>query len=249
MSGHSKWSTIKHKKAKTDAARGKVFTKIIREITSAAKIGGGDPDANPRLRLAVDKAKDANMPNDNIDRAIAKGTGGGEGVSLEEVVYEGYGPGGVAIMVEAITDNKQRTVAEIRHIFSKGGGNIGSTGCVSYLFNKKGSLVFEKASVDEEALAMEAIDAGAEDILSEESTVEIVTTPENFEKVKAHLKAKGYTPSSSEVTMVPSSSVKLAREDAQKVIKLVSALEEQDDVQNVHANFDIPDEILEQESE
>jgi YebC/PmpR family DNA-binding regulatory protein len=248
MSGHSKWSTIKHKKAKTDAARGKVFTKIIREITSAAKIGGGDPDANPRLRLAIDKAKEANMPNDNIDRAIAKGSGGGDGANLEEVLYEGYGPGGVAIMVEAITDNKQRTVAEIRHIFSKGGGSIGSTGCVSYLFSKKGSLVFEKASVDEEALTMEAIDAGAEDILSEESTIEIVTTPENFEKVKEHLKAKGYTPSSSEVTMVPSSSVKLAGEDAQKMIKLVSSLEEQDDVQNVHANFDIPDEILEQES-
>jgi YebC/PmpR family DNA-binding regulatory protein len=249
MSGHSKWSTIKHKKAKTDAARGKVFTKIIREITSAAKISGGDPDANPRLRLAVDKAKEANMPNDNIDRAIAKGTGGGEGISLEEVVYEGYGPSGVAIMVEAITDNKQRTVAEIRHLFSKGGGNIGSTGCVSYLFSKKGSLVFEKASVDEEALTMEAIDAGAEDIHSEESTIEIVTTPENFEKVKQDLKAKGYTPSSAEVTMVPSSTVKLAGEDAQKVIKLVSSLEEHDDVQNVHANFDIPDEILEQESE
>lgn len=248
MSGHSKWSTIKHKKGKTDAARGKIFTKIIREITSAAKIGGGDPDANPRLRLAIDKAKDANMPNDNIERAIAKGTGGGEGVTLEEITYEGYGPGGVAIMVEAMTDNKQRTVAEIRSLFSKGGGNMGSAGCVSYLFSKKGSLVFEKSAVDEEALAMEAIDAGAEDIHSEQSTIEIVTTPENFEKVREHLKAKGFKPSSAEVTMVPSTTVKVAGEDAQKIIKLVSSLEDHDDAQNVHANFDIPDEILEQES-
>lgn len=248
MSGHSKWSTIKHKKARTDAVRGKIFTKIIREITTAAKLGGGDPNANPRLRLAIDKAKDANMPNDNIDRAIAKGTGGGEGIALEEVTYEGYGPGGVAIMVEAITDNKQRTVADIRYIFSKGGANLGSSGCVSYLFNKKGSLVFEKSAVGEEALAMEAIDAGAEDIHSEESTIEIVTTPENFEKVREALKAKGFTPSSAEVTMVPTTTVKVAGEDAQKLIKLVESLEEHDDVQNVHANFDIPDEILEQES-
>jgi YebC/PmpR family DNA-binding regulatory protein len=248
MSGHSKWSTIKHKKGKTDAARGKIFTKIIREITSAAKIGGGDPDANPRLRLAIDKAKDANMPNDNIERAIAKGTGGGEGVSLEEVTYEGYGPGGVAIMVEAMTDNKQRTVAEVRSIFTKGGGNLGSSGCVSYLFSKKGSLVYEKKAVDEETLAMEAIDAGAEDIHSEESTIEIVSSPDNYEKVREALKAKGFTPSSAEVTMVPSTTVKLLGEEAQKVIKLVESLEEHDDVQNVHANFDIPDEILEKES-
>ncbi len=248
MSGHSKWSTIKHKKAKTDAARGKAFTKIIREITSAAKTGGGDPGANPRLRLAVDKAKDANMPNDTIDRAIAKGTGTGEGITLEEVVYEGYGPGGVAIMVEAMTDNKQRTVAEVRHLFSKGGGNMGASGCVSYLFSRKGSLVYEKKEVDEEALAMEAIEAGAEDIHPEESTIEIVTTPENFEKVREALKAKGFKPSSAEVTMVPSSTVKLVGEDAQKVIKLVESLEEHDDIQDVHANFDIPDEILERES-
>ena len=232
MSGHSKWSTIKHKKGKTDAARGKVFTKIIREITSAAKIGGGDPNGNPRLRLAIDKAKDANMPNDNIERAIAKGTGGGEGITLEEVAYEGYGPGGVAILVEAMTDNKQRTVADIRSLFSKGGG----------------SLDFEKSAVDEETLAMEAIDAGAEDIHSEESTVEIVTTPENFEKVREHLKTKGINASSAEVTMVSSTTVKVAGEDAQKIIKLVNSLEEHDDVQNVHANFDIPDAILEQES-
>lgn len=248
MSGHSKWSTIKHKKGKTDAARGKVFTKIIREITSAAKIGGGDPNGNPRLRLAIDKAKEANMPNNNIERAVAKGGGGGEGITLEEITYEGYGPGGVAILVEAMTDNKQRTVADIRNLFSKGGGNMGSAGCVSYLFSKKGSLVFENSAVDEETLAMEAIDAGAEDIHSEESTIEIVTTPENFEKVREHLKTKGINASSAEVTMVPSTTVKVAGEDAQKIIKLVNSLEEHDDVQNVHANFDIPDAILEQES-
>jgi YebC/PmpR family DNA-binding regulatory protein len=248
MSGHSKWSTIKHKKAKTDAARGKVFTKIIREIISAAKQGGGDPNANARLRLAIEKARDANMPSDNIERSIAKATGTGEGMTIEEVVYEGYGPAGVAIMVEAMTDNKQRTVAEIRHMFTKGGGNMGSTGCVSYLFNKKGSLVFEKKGVDEEALAMDAIDAGAEDIHSEESTIEIVTSPENYQKVREALKTKGFVPSSAEVTMVPTTTVKVVGEEAQKLIKLIESLEEHDDVQNVHANFDIPDEILEQES-
>lgn len=244
MSGHSKWSTIKHKKGKTDAARGKIFTKIIREITSAAKVGG-NPEANPRLRLAIDKAKDANMPNDNIERAIAKGTGGGEGITLDEVTYEGYGPAGVAIMVETMTDNKQRTVADIRSIFTKGGGNMGSAGCVSYIFSKKGSLVYEKKEVNEETLTMEAIDAGAEDIQSEESTIEIVTNPDNFEKVREALKAKGFKPSSAEVTMVPSTTVKVTGDDAQKIINLVKALEDHDDVQNVYANFDIPDEILE----
>jgi len=247
MSGHSKWSTIKHKKAKTDAARGKVFTKIIKEITTAAKIGGGDPNGNPRLRLAVDKAKEANMPNDNIKRAIDKGVGGGE-AAMEELVYEGYAPGGVALMVEVMTDNRNRTAPEVRSIFEKNGGNLGSTGCVSYLFKNKGSIVFDKSGIDEDLLAMTAIDAGAEDIISEESTIEIVTSPENFEKVREQLKGKGYSPSSAEVTMVPSTTVKVAGEEAQKIIKLVQSLEEHDDVQNVHANFDIPDEILEQES-
>jgi|GEM_PF-1281326 len=189
MSGHSKWSTIKHKKAKTDAARGKVFTKIIKEITTAAKIGGGDPNGNPRLRLAVDKAKEANMPNDNIKRAIDKGVGGGE-AAMEELVYEGYAPGGVALMVEVMTDNRNRTAPEVRSIFEKNGGNLGSTGCVSYLFKNKGSIVFDKSGIDEDLLAMTAIDAGAEDIISEESTIEIVTSPENFEKVREQLKGK-----------------------------------------------------------
>ena len=245
MSGHSKWSTIKHKKAKTDAARGKVFTKIIREVTSAAKKGGADPEGNPRLRLAIDKAKESNMPNDNIDRAIAKATGGGDGITLDEITYEGYGPAGVAIMVESMTDNRQRTVADIRNIFLKGGGNMGSSGCVSYLFSKKGSIVFEKKGIDEDSLAMMAIDSGAEDILSEESTIEIVTSPENFEKVRDDLKKKDFTPSNAEVTMVPSTLVKVTGDDAQKVMKLVSTLEEYDDVQAVHANFDISDEEME----
>lgn len=245
MSGHSKWSTIKHKKAKTDAARGKVFTKIIREITTAAKFIGGDPAGNPRLRLAVDKAKEANMPNDNIKRAIDKGVGGG-GAAMEELAYEGYGPGGVALMIEVMTDNRNRTAPEIRSIFEKNGGNMGSTGCVSYLFKSKGSIVFEKSGINEETLAMAAIDAGAEDILPEESTIEIVTSPEDFEKVRDALKSKGFRPETAEVTMVPSTTVKVAGEDAKKVLALVSKLEDQDDVQKVHANFDISDAEIEQ---
>lgn len=248
MSGHSKWATIKHKKAKTDVARGKVFTKIIREITTAAKIGGGDPSGNPRLRLAIDKAKESNMPNDNIDRAIAKGTGGGSGVVMEEVTYEGYGPNGVAILVEAITDNKQRTVAEIRNLFSKGGGNMGASGCVAWMFKKRGLMVFERGKVDEEQLGMDAIEAGAEDINLEESVLEVLTRPEDFEKIRDALKQKGYIPVSADVSMVPQTTVKLSGEDARKGVKLVNSLEEQEDVQNVHANFDVPDEILEQET-
>jgi YebC/PmpR family DNA-binding regulatory protein len=244
MSGHSKWATIKHKKAKTDAARGKVFTKIIREITTAAKIGGGDIGGNPRLRLAVDKAKEANMPNDNIKRAIEKGVGGGA-ASMEELSYEGYGPGGVALMIDIMTDNRNRAASEIRSILEKGGGTLGAAGCVSYLFKRKGSIVFDKAGIDEEALTMAAIDAGAEDILPEETVFEVVTTPENFEKVRDALKAKGFNPSSAEVTMVPDTTVKVTGESAQKVLKLVDALEESDDVQAVHANFDISDAELE----
>jgi len=245
MSGHSKWATIKHKKAKTDAARGKVFTKIIKEMTTAAKIGGGDPTGNPRLRLAIDKAKEANMPSDNIKRAIEKGVGGG-GAAMEELMYEGYGPGGFAIMMEVMTDNRNRTAGEVRSLFERGGGNMGATGCVSYLFKKQGSLVFEKGKIDEDSLTMTAIDAGAEDILSEENTIEVVTTPENFEKVRDALKTKGFVPASAEVTMIPSTTVKLTGEAAQKAVKLFQTLEDHDDVQNVYANFDVPDEILEQ---
>ena len=248
MSGHSKWSTIKHKKGKTDAQRGKIFTKIIREITSAVRAGGPDINANPRLRLAVDKARDSNMPSDNYERAILKASGGADGVALEEVTYEGYGPAGVAPMVEAITDNKQRTVSDVRNIFSKNGGNMGSTGCVSYIFTRKGHLTFDKKNNNEETLTMAAIDAGAEDIKTDDGTIEVVTTPENFEKVKNELKKQGFQSVASELALVPSTTVTVTGEDAKKVIKLVETLEDNDDVQNVYANFDIPDEILEQNS-
>ncbi|MEA3493840.1 MAG: YebC/PmpR family DNA-binding transcriptional regulator [Candidatus Margulisiibacteriota bacterium] len=248
MSGHSKWSTIKHKKGKTDAQRGKLFSKLVKEITSAAKSGGGDQDSNPRLRLAIDKAKESNMPSDNIDRAIAKGTGGGEGITIEEITYEGYGPAGVAILVECMTDNKQRTVAEIRHLFTRGGGNMGESGCVGWMFKKKGIMTFEKDKIDEDKLGMDAIEAGAEDINLEKSVLEVLTNPEDFIKVRDALKAKGFVPESSEISMFPQSTIKLIGEDARKVMSLVDSFEEHDDVQNVHANFDIPDEILEQES-
>jgi YebC/PmpR family DNA-binding regulatory protein len=248
MSGHSKWATIKRKKAKTDAQRGKVFTKILREITTAARIGGGDPGANPRLRLAIDKAKESNVPNDNIDRAVKKGTGGLEGSQIEEILYEGYGPAGVAVIVEAMTDNRNRTTSELRHLFSKHGGNLGTSGCVSWMFKKRGVLTFEKGKVDEDALSMAAIDAGAEDINLEETVLEVLTKPEDFEKVKDALNAQNYKPASAEITMFPASTVKLTGEDAYKILKLVSDLEDHDDIQSVHANFDIPDEIIESET-
>ena len=248
MSGHSKWATIKHKKAKTDAARGKIFTKIIREITTAARIGGGDPAGNPRLRLALDKAKEVNMPSDNIKRAIDKGTGGGEGISLEEVTYEGYGPGGVAIMVDAMTDNKNRTLGEIRNIFSRSGGNLGEAGCVTWMFKKRGVISFERGKVNEDALTSTAIDSGAEDINLEESIIEVLTSPSDFEVVRDALKGAGFVPTSSEITMFPASTVKLTGEPAHKVLKLVNSLEDYEDVQTVHANFDIPDEIIAEEA-
>ena len=245
MSGHSKWATIKHAKAKTDAARGKTFTKIIREITTAAKIGGGDPGGNPRLRLAIEKAKEANMPNDNIKRAIEKGIGGG-GTVLEEITYEGYGPGGVAIIIEVMTDNKNRALGEVRNILERHGGNLGASGSVSWMFKKKGSITYDKYAVDEEKLTMAAIDAGAEDVLSEETVFEVVTTPENFIKVRDALKSQSFTSLNAEVTLVPANTVKLGGEEANKVLKLVNLLEELDDVQSVHANFDIPDALIEQ---
>ena len=244
MSGHSKWATIKRAKAKTDAARGKSFTKVIREISAAARIGGGDPNGNPRLRLAIDKAKSANMPADNIKRAIDKATGGGEGAILEEVTYEGFGPAGVAIMVECITDNKMRTLNEIRFIFSRNGGNLGEGGSVGWMFKKKGVLNFERSKANEDKLMADAIDAGAEDISTEESLITVETTTEKFEQVKNALLAKKYEPATAEITMVPSNTIKLEGEDAHKVLKLVDALEENDYVQKVHANFDIPDEII-----
>ncbi len=246
MSGHSKWSTIKHKKAAQDAKRGKIFTKLIKEITVAARLGGGDPAANPRLRAAIEAAKAANMPKNNIERAIKKGTGELEGVAYEEVTYEGYGPGGVAVLVETITDNRQRTVAEVRHIFAKRGGNLGEPGSVAWIFEKKGLIIVEKDKVDEDTLMAAALEAEAEDIQDSGSEWEIETSPEELAKVKKALTDQGIEILSAKVTMVPSNIVKIDDEKkAQQLIALMNALEENDDVQNVYANFDIPDKILE----
>ena len=245
MSGHSKWSTIKHKKSAQDAKRGKLFTKLIREIMVAARLGGGDPEANPRLRSAIAAAKAANMPKDNIERAIKKGTGELEGEKYEEVVYEGYGPGGVAVMVEAMTDNRQRTVADVRHIFSKRGGSLGEPGSVAWMFEKKGLIVVEKSKVDEDTVMAAALDAGAEDLKEQDSEWEIYTAPEEFENVRAALEAAGIPMLSAQVSMVPKTVVEVSdQKTAEQVLKLMEALEESDDVQNVYANFDIPDEIL-----
>ena len=246
MSGHSKWSTIKHKKAATDAKRGKIFTKLIKEITVAARLGGGDPSANPRLRAAIDAAKGQNMPKSNIERAVKKGTGELEGVSYEEITYEGYGPGGVAVLVETITDNRQRTVAEVRHLLSKRGGNMGEPGSVSWVFEKKGLVVIEKDKVDEETLMDVALEAGADDIRDEGSEWEVETSPEDLPSVRDAIKEAGIEIISAEVSMVPSNTVKLEDEkQAKQMLLLMEALEENDDVQNVYANFDIPEEILE----
>ncbi|MFQ5848009.1 MAG: YebC/PmpR family DNA-binding transcriptional regulator [Candidatus Methylomirabilales bacterium] len=244
MSGHSKWAGIKHKKAKVDAQRGRVFTKVIREITVAARLGGGDPVGNPRLRDAVDKAKAANMPQDNITRAIKKGTGELEGVTYEECVYEGYGPHGVAVLVEAVTDNRNRTTAEIRKIFSRLGGSLGESGCVGWMFHKKGLIQVPATGVDEEQLLAVALEAGAEDVRTGEQTFEIVTDPKAFEGVKAALEQASVPIEGAEVTLVPQSTVRLEGKVAEQVLRLMDGLEEHDDVQHVYANFDIPDEIM-----
>ncbi len=246
MSGHSKWSTIKHKKAATDAKRGKIFTKLIKEITVAARLGGGDPVANPRLRAAIDAAKGQNMPKSNIERAIKKGTGELEGVNYEEITYEGYGPGGVAVLVETITDNRQRTVADVRHLLSKRGGNMGEPGSVSWVFEKKGLVVIEKDKVDEETLMDIALEAGADDIRDEGSEWEVETAPDSLPAVRDAITEAGIEIISAEVSMVPGNTVKLEDENqAKQMLLLMEALEENDDVQNVYANFDIPEEILE----
>ena len=246
MSGHSKWSTIKRKKGAIDAKRGKIFTKLIKEITLAARLGGGDPEANARLRQAIMAAKDENMPKDNIDRAIKKGTGsvaGGE--AYEEVVYEGYGPGGVAVLVEVMTDNKNRTVAEIRHIFSKHGGNLGENGCVSWIFAKKGNITFDKKGVNADQLMEMAVDAGAEDVLEEASEIQVLTDPASFEKVKKAFDARGLKYLEANIGMIPQNTVPLGMPKAEQMLKLMEKLEDNDDVQNVYANFDIPDEVME----
>ena len=239
MSGHSKWHTIKHKKGALDAKRGKVFTKLIKEITVAARTGGGDPAANARLRKAVADAKGSNMPNETIDRAIKRGTGELEGVSYDEITYEGYGPGGVAVMVDAMTDNRNRTVAEIRHLFSKNGGNLGASGAVGYLFEKKGYIVVEKSAKPEDELFEIVTDAGAEDMRDDEDNFEIITSPENFDTVLDAVKKAGVEPQVAEVEMVPQNYVKLAGAEARQMLKLMEALEDHDDVQKVSANFDI----------
>jgi YebC/PmpR family DNA-binding regulatory protein len=245
MSGHSKWATIKRAKAKTDATRGKTFSKLTREITVAAKSGGPDPTGNARLRLVIEKAKAANMGRDTIERAIAKGAGTGEGAAIDEITYEGYGPAGVAIMVDVMTDNKNRTLGEIQFIFSRNSGNMGKSGSVAWQFTRFGVITADRSKVDPEKLMSDAIEAGAEDIIEEEGTVEIRTKPDSFEAVLNALKAKGYEFTSTEITMVPNATVAVTGEEARKLLKLVDVLEEHDDVQNVYSNFDIPDEIAE----
>jgi YebC/PmpR family DNA-binding regulatory protein len=244
MSGHSKWAGIKHKKAKVDAQRGRVFTKLIREMTVAARVGGGDPAGNPRLRTAIQAAKAVNMPSDNIERAIKKGTGELEGVTYEEITYEGYGPGGVAVLVEVVTDNKNRAVGEIRKIFSRHGGNLGESGCVAFLFEKKGYIQVDAAKVDEDKLITIALDAGAEDLQREEGVFAVSSAPKDFEKVRDRIVKGGIQPLSAEITMLPKSTVKLEGKHAEQMLRLMEELEEHDDIQHVYANFDIPEEIM-----
>jgi YebC/PmpR family DNA-binding regulatory protein len=239
MSGHSKWHTIKHKKGALDAKRGKLFTKLIKEITVAARTGGGDPDANARLRKAISDAKGGNMPNDTIARAIRRGTGEEEGVNYEEITYEGYGPSGVAVMVDVVTDSRNRTVAEIRHMFSKHGGNLGESGSVRFMFEKRGYIVVDKAAKPEDELLELALEAGADDLRDDQDNFEILTAPENFDTVLTAVKAAGIEPQLAEVEMVPNTYIKLTGNDARQMLKLMEALEDHDDVQKVSANFDI----------
>jgi YebC/PmpR family DNA-binding regulatory protein len=246
MSGHSKWSTIKHKKGKADAARGRLFTKLIKEITVSARMGGGDPTGNARLRKAIDTARANNMPGDNIERAIKKGTGELEGVVYEELHYEGYGPGGSAVLVLCVTDNKNRTHGEIRRIFEKHGGSLGSAGCVAWIFEKRGSMLVEPGEKGGDALMEAAIDAGAADVVEGTETYEIIAEPHEFDSVKEKVAAAGFKVVSGEVTMIPKNSVKIAGHEAEVAMRLVDLLDAHDDVQNVYANFDISDEDLAQ---
>jgi YebC/PmpR family DNA-binding regulatory protein len=239
MSGHSKWHSIKHKKGALDAKRGKLFTKFIKEITVAARSGGGDPDGNARLRKAISDAKAGNMPNDTINRAIRRGTGEEAGVHYEEITYEGYGPRGVALMIQSVTDNRNRTVAEIRHLLSKNGGNLGETGSVGWIFEKKGYIVVDKSAKPEDELFELAIEAGADDLRDDEDNFEIITAPDSFDSVLAAVKAAGITPQLAEVELVPQNYIKLEGQDARQMLKLMEALEDHDDVQKVSANFDI----------
>jgi len=243
MSGHSKWANIKHRKGAADAKRGKVFTKLIKEIITAARIGGGDINANPRLRTAVMAAKVENMPKDNWERAIKKGTGELEGVNYEEATYEGYGPGGAAVFIESLSDNKNRAVAEIRHALNKHGGNMGENGCVAWMFDNKGYLLVEKSAIDEEKLMETALEAGAEDVREDGENFEVITAPEDFEAVKEAIDAAGIATIEAEVTMLPQNMTPLDGDTALKMIKLIDALEDCDDVQKVYTNADIPDDL------
>ena len=249
MAGHSKWANIKHRKGRQDAARNKVFGKLIREVSVAARMGGGDPDANPRLRLALDKARAANMPKDNLQRAVAKASGEGSADSFEEVTYEGYGAKGVAIMLEVITDNKNRTTPEIRHAFSKHGGNLGTDGCVAWIFETRGVIQVNREAVDEDRLMELTLEAGAEDVIEETNFFEIRTTAEDFEAVRAAVEGAGIEMASAEMTRIPQNSISLSEGDAPKVLKLLDFLEDHDDVQKVHSNFDVSDEVLEKLSQ
>ena len=245
MSGHNKWSSIKHKKGAADAKRGKIFTKFIKEITVAARLGGGDINANPRLRQSVDAAKAANMPKDNIERAIKKGTGELEGVSYEEANYEGYGPGGVAVLVECLTDKKNRTVADVKHIFDRHGGKLGEPGSVSWIFEKKGLIVFNKSEINEDSLFEVALEVGAEDVRDTGDEIEVITDPSDFETVKTALEEHAFTASMAENGMIPKDTVPLEGKKAEQMIRLMEALEDNDDVSKVYANFDISDEDIE----
>ena len=244
MSGHNKWSTIRHKKGAADAKRGKIFTKLIKEITVAARLGGADPDGNPRLRAVIDKAKSENMPKENVERAIKKGTGELEGVSYEEISYEGYGPGGAAVLVEVLTDNRNRSVSDIRSIFTKCNGNMGETGCVSWMFDKKGLIVFPK-STDFDKLFEASLEAGAEDVTDEGEQYEVLTDPLSFIEVREALVKAGFKFESADLTMIPQTMVKLEGKNAENMLKLMDRLEDNDDVQNVYANFDISAEEME----
>ena len=245
MSGHSKWATIKRKKGATDAKRGKLFSKIIKELTIAARHGGGDPTGNPRLRTVIDKARGSNMPADNITRAIKRGTGEIEGMVFEETTFEGYGPGGAAVFLEVVTDNRNRTVADVRHIFTKHGGNLGESNCVAWMFQRRGIISFDKDSVSEEKLMDCALNAGAEDIRDHGESFDVVTDPTHFHTVVDACKAAGLTPANAEISMQPQTTVELSESDAEKMLKLMNALEDHDDVQNVYANFDIDDALME----
>jgi YebC/PmpR family DNA-binding regulatory protein len=244
MSGHSKWSSIKHKKAATDAKRGKIFTKLIKEITVAARMGGGDTDANPRLRTAIQAAKSENMPKDNIDRAVKKGTGELEGVNYEESLYEGYGPGGAAVLIESLSDNKNRAVADIRYIFSKNGGSLGENGCVAWMFDKKGYIAIEKKAIDEETLMEMALEAGAEDIREDDGNFEVITAPDDFESVKDAINNGSIPYIVAEITKLPQSTTDLLGKQAEQMVRLMEMLEDCEDVQKVYTNADIPEEII-----